>query len=83
MERSYTVLEVDALKVAHKQKYLWGHYGGDQTPRNFDKAGYCAYITPPYNEFSVLKAVEDATRTSMIAGHVAADLLDSEKLEGI
>mgnify|MGYP003672117436 CR=1 FL=1 len=80
MERSYTVKEVDALKAAHKDKFLWGSYNGPCM--KYDNAGYSSRTSAQYKEADLRICVEDATRTSIIAGHVAADLLASERDKG-
>ena len=82
MARSYTVKEVDALKAAHKDKFLWGHYGGNPASILYDEAGYSSRTSAQYKGADLRNYVEDATRTSMIAGHVAADLLASERDKG-
>lgn len=68
MERAYTVAEIDALRNAAGNKWLWGSYRG---PRGDG-------CSRSYQEAERVRCVEDMVRTHMIAGHTAADLYASE-----
>ena len=69
MSRAYTVKEIDALRRVIGEKLIWGRYRGPTG--NFGMSG-------SYNQVELDKRVEERIRTSMIAGHTAQDLLDSE-----
>lgn len=67
-ERVYTVREIDDLRRVVERKYLFGSYGGRRVG-----------ISRAYHEAEKVKAVEEMVRTHMLAGHTAADLLESEE----
>lgn len=69
-ERKYSVTEIDALRRAVDNKYLWGCYSPPQT------AG--ARLSRSYKEEEKAAAVEQRVRTHMLAGHTADDLYASE-----
>jgi hypothetical protein len=66
-QRRHTVAEVDALRCACRNKYLWGTYKGGRTWTSG---------RPPQEEVAM---VEEMVRTHMLARHTAEDLLASEK----
>jgi hypothetical protein len=66
MSRSYTVHEIDRLRVACDHMFLYGCYRG--------RSGY----SRAYQSADRIKAVEEMVRTHMLAGHTADDLLASE-----
>lgn len=68
--RAYTVGEIDALRHAHENKYLFGRYGGPG-----HNGGHSRPYMPNEKEF----AVEERVRTSMLAGHTVKDLVGSEQ----
>lgn len=68
-DKSYTVNEVDALRKAIENKYLFGSYTSSQQ-------GGCSRS---YSEVEKSQAVEQMVRTAMLAGHSADDLYASEK----
>lgn len=71
-ERKYSVLELDALRSAVDNKYLWGSYselGSGGSSRCFQ-------------EEERVKVVEEQVRTHMLAGHTAEDLIASERPHG-
>lgn len=70
MERKYSVQELNALRQAVENKYLYGSYAlyGSRTSRN--------YMVTEKDMF-----VEENVRTHMLAGHTAQDLYDSESKE--
>lgn len=68
-ERSYTVHEVDALRRAMDNKYLYGSYSPTQ------QSGF----SRSYSEVEKAQVVEEMVRTAMLAGHMADDLYASEK----
>ncbi len=70
MERKYSVSEIDALRRAVDNKYLWGRYHG---PRG----GLECSIS--YKEADKAVVVEARVRTYMLAGFTAEDLLQEEK----
>jgi hypothetical protein len=76
-ERAYTVSEIDALKVAHENKFLWGFYSGAKMPPP-DRAGYSMLCGRTAKQEELLAAIESGVRLSMLAGHTAKDLLSSE-----
>lgn len=69
-ERKYSVSEINALRRAVENKWLWGSYG------NIGVSG----TSRPYLEEEKTKAVEEIVRTHMCAGHTAEDLCASEQL---
>ena len=69
-ERKYSVSELDALRHAVENKWLWGRYGG---PNESGWSSRC------YREEEKTKAVEELVRTHMLAGHTAEDLFASEQ----
>jgi hypothetical protein len=76
-ERAYTVSEIDKLKKAHEDKFVWGSYGGANI--SYDKSGYSMCSSQSYRQKNMLDAVECGVRLSMLAGHTAEDLLASEE----
>jgi len=70
VEKTYTVKEIDALKRVHENKYLYGRYSPVFSSGGFSRS-YMAAEKDSY--------VEGATRTSMMAGHTAEDLIASEQ----
>lgn len=65
MERIYTVAEIEALRQAIENKYLFGTYRGPTG--NFQSQAY--------NETEKASVIEQRVRTHMLAGHTADDLL--------
>lgn len=74
IERAYTVKEIDALRRAHDNRYLYGRYGGPVYV-----SGQSGSMSRSYTEAEKTATVEQLVRTSMLAGHTAEDLLESEK----
>lgn len=68
-ERSYTVHEVDDLRRAVDNKYLYGSYTPTQNS-GFSRS---------YRDDEKARVVEELVRTAMLAGHTADDLYASEK----
>lgn len=68
-DRAYTVSELNALRQAVENKWLWGAYRG---PRGNG-------ASRPYREEEKIAAVEQMVRTHMLAGHTANDLYATEK----
>lgn len=64
-ERAYTVKELDALRAACDQRWLWG---------TTKPAGPGNQMTRAYKEHERSVAVEELVRTHMLAGHTADDL---------
>jgi len=69
-DRKYSVHELDALRRAVENKYLWGSHLS---------TGYSG-MSRSYNYQDKTKYVEETVRTHMIAGHTAEDLIASEQL---
>lgn len=67
-ERAYTVAEIDALRRACENKWLFGTYG---------QVGN--YHSRCYTEVEKTQCVEAIVRTQMLAGHTANDLYASER----
>jgi hypothetical protein len=67
-ERSYTVREIDALRAACEERYLFGSCAPTSEGRS----------SMSYREEEKAVAVEEMVRTHMIAGHVAQDLIDAD-----
>ena len=67
-ERVYTVWELEALRQAVENKWLFGSY-----TRN--SAGFSRSFREPERVF----CVEQLVRTHMLAGHTAEDLYESER----
>ena len=68
-ERSYTVNELDALRHAVEQKWLFGSYGQSD----------CFGPSRSWQGAEKEQAVEAIVRTHMLAGHTAEDLYASER----
>lgn len=68
-ERAYTVAEIDALRRAIENKYLYGKYNLQQT----------AGCSRSYREEEKTSCVEQLVRTFMLVGHTAEDLYASEQ----
>ncbi len=68
-ERAYTVNEVDALRRAVENKWLFGSYG--------QQMGNCQ--SRSYHETDKTQCVEHIVRTWMVAGKTAQDLYESER----
>lgn len=71
-ERAYTVQEIDALRQAVDNKYLFGRYRGPAESEDCTNSR-------PFMEKDRVLTVEQRVRTHMLAGHTAADLLESER----
>lgn len=69
-EKAYTVSQLDALRDAVENKWLWGSYNGPSGDGSFSRA---------YKPDEKQKAVEEMVRSHMLAGHSAEDLLESER----
>ncbi len=67
-ERSYTVGELDELRRAVENKWLYGSYCRPHSG-----------CSRSFREDEKTKCVEQIVRTHMIAGHTAADLYESER----
>jgi hypothetical protein len=67
-ERKYSVGDLDALRRAVRDKWLWGSYHMTRESR----------ASRSYREDEMTKAVEEIVRTHMLAGHTAEDLYASE-----
>lgn len=84
-ERSYTVAEIEALRRAVENKWLWGSYRPKFGAPTSMSDGGCytvfAGMSRTYRERDKLEAVEQITRTHMLAGHTAADLYASESTD--
>jgi hypothetical protein len=72
IERAYTVHELDALRAAVEHKWLFGTY---------NSPGRGAFAGRSFREDQKAASVEAIVRTHMLAGHTAADLYASEKVE--
>lgn len=68
-ERAYTVTDLDDLRRAVRNKYIWGNYHG----------GYDGQWGRPGKIGEAEVVVEEMVRTHMIAGHTASDLLASQE----
>jgi hypothetical protein len=68
-QRKYSVTELDDLRCVMEMKYLFGTYN---SPANCSSRSY--------KESEKIKAVEEMTRTAMLAGHTADDYRNSERL---
>lgn len=62
--RRYTVREIEALRQAESNQYLYGTYGQPQ--------GNC--MSRSYREDEMTRTVEERVRTDMMAGLTAEDL---------
>lgn len=67
-EKRYSVSELEALRQAVENKWLYGSY---RLPTG-------SAFSRSYREEEKTKAVEEIVRTHMIAGHTAEDLHASE-----
>ena len=65
MKKAYTVAEIDALRRACENRYLWGNANG---PRGGSVG------SRSYHETDKSKVVEDQVRTYMLAGITGSDL---------
>jgi len=69
-KRAYTVVEIDALRSAVEMRWLFG-----TTAWSGSVASRC------YTEADKIKAVEEMTRTYMLAGITAHDLIEQDKVK--
>ena len=69
-ERKYSVGELDALRMAVENKWLWGNYRPVQVGRGSSRQ---------YTSEEKTAAVEYMVRTHLLAGHTAEDLYASEQ----
>lgn len=69
-DRRYTVAEIDALRRAVANKYLWGFYSGPPEATH--------YSSRNFKEADMEKIVEERVRTHMLAGHTAEELTASD-----
>lgn len=67
-DRAYTVPEIDALRRAVENKWLFGKYN------SFQYKG----MSRSYNEIEKTQCVEEIVRTFMLVGKIAEDLYASE-----
>lgn len=70
-EYKYSVHDLDKLRQACGNKYIWGRY--NIMPTTGPSWGWS------YTEIDKYKCVEEMVRTHMIAGHTAEDLYASER----
>lgn len=81
-DRRYTIAEIDALREAYRNLYLWGNYKGPNVsqysigPDGYGSGGGGG-CSRNFNENDLTKIVEEQVRTSMMAGHTVADLIGS------
>ena len=68
-ERSYTVAEIDALRAACTERYVWG----SSVPSPKGGVSRC------FAKGEVEEAVERLVRTHMMAGHTAEDLIAEDQ----
>lgn len=67
-DRAYTVGEIDALRGAVSNMWLYGSYSLQD--RGFSRV---------YGEAEKTRCVEEIVRTHMVAGHTAEDLYATEQ----
>lgn len=67
--KKYSVADIDALRRVHRNHIVYGWYDGPVSPRE----------SRSYNSRDVTAEAEDRVRTSMIAGHTAGDLIESQR----
>ncbi len=70
MERAYTVAEIDDLRNAMENRYLWGNANG---PILDCQSSRC------YQESEKIASVEQMVRTAMLAGLTARDYYEADK----
>lgn len=76
MARKYSVSEIDALRQAVENQYLWGRYQGPV----LSHGGGASYgMSRSYMETDKATVVEDRVRTFMLAGLTAQDLYAQER----
>lgn len=68
-ERTYTVREVEELRRAIDNKYLYGSYKGPSGVGGFSRS---------YSEPEKSLIVEQQVKTHMLAGHTAEDLFAAD-----
>ena len=71
-DRAYTVAEINALRRALENKWLFGRYNPHQ------HGVMTAYSRIYSGEAEMVKCVEELLRAHMLAGHTAEDLYASE-----
>ena len=70
-ERAYTVSEIDALRNAVKERYMFG--------TTYVPPGHTGRGGLTYRENEMMMAVEQQTRTFMLAGITAEDIVAEDK----
>jgi len=70
VEHKYTVAEIDALRIAVRLRVLWG--STVHQPNVFGRV---------YKEVELIETIESHVRTHMLAGHVANDLYEADKVK--
>lgn len=68
MERAYTVKEIDALRAAAKERFMWG------TTKCIQGSCFSRSFRP--NEVAI--GTEELVRTYMLAGITAQDIYDAD-----
>lgn len=74
MARKYSVDEIDALRNAVNNRYLWGNAKG---PFCVTEGGG-SYSSRSFNETDRVKTVEEQVRTYMLAGITGPDLCKAD-----
>lgn len=64
MEKSYTVKEIDKLRMACRSRFLYGTTNPENIPR----------ASRSYAEDQMSKSVEEMIKTYMVAGIIAEDI---------
>lgn len=72
-EKKYTVEEIDDLRRALRERYMWGNANGP----HFAEV-HSAVVSRSYKETEMSAVVEDQLRTFMLAGVSAQDLRDED-----
>lgn len=69
-ERKYSVAELDALRIAVRNKFVWGRY--IPVPMR-------GVMSRCFRDGEIENSVEQMVRTHMLSGHTSEDLYASEK----
>lgn len=77
--RKYTITEIEALREAVRNKFLWGRYSGPRMPPPDEFGNSCSRPSKSFRESELSAVVEDRVRTCMLAGLIADDLKANDK----
>lgn len=80
--RAYTVKEIDALRQAGEDRYLYGSTYTPPPPPGHTGGLYNHRMSRSYRESDKAATVEEMVRTYMLAGITAKDIIEADRPKG-